>query len=163
MRKLILSLGVLIAVLAFNTTSFALQARDSSNKTFFQSVLVSSPNNANEAFVTSTGSSGVLMAIPGTPITGIAYSNSGTAGVVSIYDASQAVPSNGLAPQNGAGAIIAEVGVLECVFEATVAANTGGYFDLSNAPINTVNGVVVLTGGSTGVTVYTSNQINANH
>jgi hypothetical protein len=162
MKKLILSLGLLMGLVVLGSPSYALRAGDSSQKTYLQQVLVSSANNGNAAFITATGSSGILMSIPGTPITGISYSNGATTGVISIYDASLAVPSNG-GQSASTGLGTPEVGVQECVFEATVAANTGGYIDLSNAPINTVNGVVVLTSGTAGATVYTSNAINGNH
>lgn len=164
MKKLFLVFGVLIGLLLMGNPSYALRATDSSNKTFLNSPLVSN-NGASVvgAFIQTTGSSGTLMITPGVPITGIAISNGATAGVLSIYDASQAVATTGLAPGNGSLPYIPEVGALECVYETNVAASTGAYYDLSNAPINTVNGVVILTSGTVGAVVYTSNQINANH
>lgn len=175
MKKLLLFLGVLMGLTVINVPAHALNARDSSNKTFLNVPLLQTAGNGEMVlqgsqngggFISSTGSSGVLVSSTGAPITGIAYSNSGTAGVLTIYDASFATPvQNGLSCgiTGGTGPCFAEVGPLETVFEATIAANTGGYYDLSNAPINTQNGVVILTSGNTGATIYTSPQINTNH
>ena len=173
MKKLFLVFAVIIGITVFSYQSFALTGGQSSNKTLFQQPLVSSVTNGNTAFVSGTtinsgvaqywssspGISGgtyqgVLLNCNGTPITGIALSAGATAGVVTIYDA-----NTNLVNQN----FPTEVGVQEVVFEAAVAANTGSYIDIHDAPINTVNGVVVQASGTSGVVVYTSNGVSANH
>lgn len=182
MKKLFLVFGVLMGLVALSNPSYALRALDSTNKTVFNVPLVSSTANGNAAFVTNTlggstalqvcttlslgsgTSAGNLMSCGGTPITGISLSGGASGGTVTIYDANttQAWPTAGiLATANSSNA--AECGPQEVVFEATVAASTQNYYDLSNDPINTNNGVVVFASSTSGAVVYTSPAIAANH
>lgn len=175
MKNKLLFLGVLMG-LALSSPSFALQGGDSSNKTTVQTAIVFNPGLANgspAAFITGTtnaqgtqfcasagattgtgAATGNLSLCGGAAITGINLSGGGSGGIVSIYDASTNQTNQNF--QN-------EVGNAECVFEATVAANTQNYYDLHNAPIMAQNGVVVMASSTSGVVVYTSNGINNNH
>ena len=138
----------------------------------FQKTLVSSPTNGNTSFVTGsvggtsdqscigsaagsgiTNSGATLMACSGTPITGMVLSGGASGGTVTIYDANTNLNNT---------SFLAEVSVQEVVFEATVAASTQLYIDMSDAPIMTQNGVVVLASSTSGVVVYTGSQGKVN-
>jgi hypothetical protein len=175
MKKLILSLGLLM-VTVLSVPSFALTGSNSSNKTLVQVPLVAIPGAANGspvAFITATtngqavqfcggsatgaggaSATGYLVSCGMTPITGINISGGASGGTVAIYDA---------ATNNINQAFPAEVGSAETVFEATVAANTQNFYDLHDAPINTQNGVVVMASSTSGVVVYSSPAVAANH
>lgn len=145
--KLVL-LSVLMALIAFTSDSYALSYRDSSQKTLLQTPL--------NGFVQGTTVQAAynLLAGQGQTITGIAISNGATAGIISLYDASTASGFN-------SGGSLTQGGPLECVFESQVAANTANYIDLSNAPINTNQGVLMVTTGTVGAVIYTgAGQVN---
>lgn len=166
MKKLLLVIGVLMGLVS---TSYALQFSSSSNKTILQAPLVSSVSNGNAAFITGstttsvtnggqyclsggatsfTGTTqGTLMGCDVNAITALSLSGGASGGTVAVYDAM----TNGINQANPG-----EVGVAECVFEATVGANTQNYYDLSNAPIQTLNGVVAYATSTSGVIVYSS-------
>lgn len=171
MKKLLLVFGVLMGMLTLGSQSYAVTGGNSSLKTAVQVPLVGSVSNLPTAFVTGTtnantvnfcststtgsgATSGILLNCGGAPITGISMSGGASGGTIAIYDANtnqvnQAFP--------------AEVGSAECVFEATVAANTQNYYDLHDAPINTQNGVVAIATSTSGVVVYSSPGVAANH
>jgi hypothetical protein len=180
MNKLLLALGVLIGLVSLNSPSYALRAGDTTNKTLYNSPLISSITNGNTAFVTASvgtgavqvctatsigsgNTNGTLMSCGSTPITGISLSGGGSGGTVTLYDANtnQAF-GNGTSAFTTNSSNQAESGPLEVVFEATVAANTQNYYDLSNAPINTVNGVVAMATSTSGAVVYSSKAIATN-
>lgn len=167
MKKLIFL--VFAGLVILTSPSYATRYLESTNKTVLQQALVGSTGlgTAQVAFVTGTtnsntvgvcssagavatpaaAASGFLLSCPGMPITGVMLSGGASGGTVTIYDANtnqlnQAFP--------------AEVGVAEVVYEATVAANTQNYVDLSNAPINTNNGIVAIASSTSGVIVYSS-------
>lgn len=173
MKKLFLVFGVLIGLFVMVHPSYALTASNSSNKTLFQSALVAYPGAgvAPVSFITGTTNSnttqnctggsgaagigsGYLLNCGGAPITAINISGGASGGTIAIYDVNtnQSIQSSP-----------AEVGVAECVFEATVAASTQNYYDLHDAPINTQNGIVAVATSTSGVVVYSSNGVAANH
>ena len=172
MRKLFLAFLVLIGMV-FSSQSFALTGGTSSNKTEFQQPLVSAVANGNTAFVTGTSLNsgvaqfcatspgvsggnfqGVLLSCPGAAITGLNLSGGTSGGNIIIYDA-----NTNLTNQNFAS----EVGPQEVVYEATIGANTTTFVDLHDAPINTINGVVAQASSTSGVVVYSSTGLSANH
>jgi hypothetical protein len=174
MKKLLLVLGVLMGLVVLSGPSYALRAVDSTSKTVYAQPLVSSPLNGNASFITGStntvatgqqncasqgagatnGTQGTLMACGSTPILSFSLSGGASGGTVTIYDASTNQINNSFP---------AEAMPQEVVFEATVAANTALYVDLSNAPINTNNGVVAAATSTSGVVIYTSPAIAANH
>lgn len=141
-NKLVL---ILLALFALTSNSFAMNYKDSSYKTLLQTPI----NGFNTGAVSGNIT---LLAGQGMPITGISVSNGATAGIISIYDATNT--------SYGAGTAGAP-GPLECIFESQIAASTGSYIDLSGAPINTNSGVVVLLSGTVGAVIYTGSG-NAN-
>lgn len=147
--KKVLFLAMLGLVIA--SPSYAISFRDSTNKTMLNQPI----NNVGFLSSSTIGGNGTLISIPGTPITGIMLSGGSSGGVVSIYDANVAtVAANAVAGgANTVGSV--EVGNPECVFEATVGSNTQNFVDLSASPINTNNGIVVVTSSTAGVVVYT--------
>lgn len=172
MKKLILVLGVLMGLVGFTVSSYALNASGSTNKTLLQIPLVSSYTNGNTAFVTGTTNGGQtvqqcagqvtstlqntlgqLLSCPGVPITGIQVSGGASGGTVTIYDAATNINSPSFP---------AEAGPAEVVFEATVASNTTTYIDIHDAPIRTLNGVVAWASSTSGVVVYTSPAVAVN-
>ena len=91
---------------------------------------------------------------PGAAITGLNLSGGTSGGNIIIYDA-----NTNLTNQNFAS----EVGPQEVVYEATIGANTTTFVDLHDAPINTINGVVAQASSTSGVVVYSSTGLSANH
>lgn len=172
MKKLLLVFGVLMGLVGLTVSSYALPANNSSLKTMYNRPLVSAVGNGNTAFVTGSTQGLTVQSCPGTsvtgtqtptnttllacgsmPITAVMLSGGASGGTVTIYDASTTQNN-----QNFPG----EVGPVEVVYEATVAANTQNYVDLSNAPINTVNGVTAMATSTSGVVVYSSTGIATN-
>jgi len=136
MKKLYLVLLALILGAVLSAPSYALQFSASSNKTLLQGPLVSVANASS--FVTGA-SSGWLLSVGSTPITGLQLSGGSAGGGITIYDE----PTTA-------------IGNIDIVFESTIAANTNTYIDLSNAPIQTISGVVAQTSSTAGVVVYSS-------
>ena len=126
MKKLLLVLALFGFMLS---PAFAIQYGTSTNKTMLQY-----PINATGIKI---GATAAVIATPGVPITGILAIGGGSGGTVTIYDSnSSSVTAN------------------EVVFETILAANGAAYYDLSNAPINTLSGIYVSSTSTSGVIVY---------
>lgn len=133
MKKLLLGvLGLILMV----SPSYAIGYRDSTNKTFLQSSVGGFYSNTN----TNLGPGvGAQVTQPGIPITGLMLSGGASGGTVSIYDS---------------GFMSGTFNATECAYEATIGSNTQNYVDLSQAPINTQNGIVVIATSTAGVIIY---------
>jgi hypothetical protein len=142
MKKLLSFILTTLLVIGLAGVSFAYVEVNNNGK------IVTNYQKATGGFFTATG----IQTISGTPavITGVMVVAGGTANQVELYDTSATATS----PYFEAG--VPQPGITNTVFEASVAANTASFFDLSQTPIRTTLGLEAAQAGlGGGFIVYT--------